>query len=130
MARPLLSRLPPGRGAGWSGRARFPYDAFEPQLLPELVGGEAGVQGAQAGVGVRQGPEVAQGQLRGPQGGVHVRLPQHRLGQLRTPRLRKQQPEEGTGGTERGEGKQSQCPYPSGFFDVSVLMRNGLLRLR
>ena len=114
---PRSNGLPPGREAGWGVAlrlgAQFPGDALQPKLLPELVGDEARVPGAQAGVGVRQGPEVGQGELRRAQGGVHVRLAQHRLRQLRTLRLRKQQPGEGKGRSRvRGNKASERAPQP------------------
>lgn len=67
-------------------------EALQPQLLSELVAEEPRLPPAQAGVSVRQSPDVGYGEFCGAQDGVHVRLLHHLLRQLSTARLGEQLP--------------------------------------
>ena len=83
--------------------ALFAVQALQSLFLAELVGDEALALGAELAVGVRQGPEVWDGELGGPECGLHAGQPQQLMGQLRAMGLWEQHPE---GGRGRGRGSE------------------------
>lgn len=64
--------------------------SFQPEVLSELIAEEAGLAGAEVSVGVHQGTDVGNGELCGPQSGVHVCTLHHLLGHLQATRLGEQ----------------------------------------
>lgn len=84
-------------------RAPPPAQVLQPQLLSELVAVQVGLPGAEAGVGVGQGPHLGDGELRGAERGVHVGAPHRLLRQLRAASLGEEVPE----GWGRGDTQQT-----------------------